>query len=110
LIWPFAARSLRPRKNPFGAWRYSPDAIDADTSVAGAVLMGLLACRNAGFSVPDDTINKGVDYIRKSTAKNGFVAYSGGIGGGGESMSRSSVRNAGLRHCRHKDWKSSRPR
>ncbi len=30
------------RKNPLGAWRYSPDGADADTSVSGAVLVGLL--------------------------------------------------------------------
>lgn len=92
------------QKNPFGAWRYSPDATDADTSVAGAVLMGLLACRNAGLSVPDDTINKGMEYIRKSTAKNGFVAYSGGFGGGGESMARSSVATLVYAISKHKDW------
>lgn len=92
------------QKNPFGAWRYSPDATDADTSVAGAVLMGLLACRNAGLSVPDDTINKGIEYIRKSTAKNGFVAYSGGFGGGGESLARSSVATLVYAIAKHKDW------
>jgi len=92
------------QKNPFGAWRYSPDATDADTSVAGAMLMGLLACRNAGLSVPDDTINKGVEYIRKSTAKNGFVAYSGGFGGGGESQARSSVATLVYAISKHKDW------
>jgi hypothetical protein len=92
------------QKNPFGAWRYSPDATDADTSVAGAVLMGLLACRNAGLSVPDDTLNKGIEYIRKSTAKNGFVAYSGGFGGGGESMARSSVATLVYAISKHKDW------
>ena len=36
------------KKNPLGAWRYSPDGRDADTSVSGAVLVGLLAARNAG--------------------------------------------------------------
>lgn len=92
------------QKNPFGAWRYTPDATDADTSVAGAVLMGLLAARNAGMAVPDDTINKGVDYIRKSTAKNGFVAYSGGFGGGGESQARSSVATLVFAISKHKDW------
>lgn len=91
-------------KNPFGAWRYSPDATDADTSVAGAVLMGLLACRNAGLNVPDDTINKAVEYIRKSTAKNGYVNYSGGFGGGGESMARSSVATLVYAIAKHKDW------
>ena len=30
------------KNNPQGAWRYSPDAKDADTSVSGAVMMGLL--------------------------------------------------------------------
>ena len=89
---------------PFGAWRYSPDAKDADTSVAGAVLMGLLACRNAGLTVPDDTINKAVEYIRKSTAKNGYVNYSGGFGGGGESMARSSVATLVYAISKHKDW------
>ena len=92
------------QKNPFGAWRYSPDATDADTSVAGAMLMGLLACRNAGLAVPDDTINKAVEYMRKSTAKNGFVAYSGGFGGGGESQARSSVATLVYAISKHKDW------
>ena len=91
-------------KNSFGAWRYSPDAADADTSVAAAVLMGLLACRNAGLQVPDDTINKGVEYIRRSTAKNGYVSYSGGFGGGGTSYARSSLAALVFSVARHKDW------
>ena len=37
------------RKNPWGAWRYSPESQDADTTVAGTVLMGLLGARNAGI-------------------------------------------------------------
>jgi len=39
-------------KNPLGAWRYSPEATDADTSVSGAILVGLLAARNAGSKCP----------------------------------------------------------
>jgi hypothetical protein len=91
-------------KNPFKAWRYSPDATDADTSVAGAILMGLMAARNAGMPVPDKTINEGIEYIRKSTAKNGYVAYSGGFGGGGESMARSSIAALVYSIGKHKDW------
>ncbi|MCB1229772.1 MAG: squalene--hopene cyclase [Verrucomicrobiae bacterium] len=78
-------------KNRWGAWRYSPDSTDADTSVAGAVLMGLLAARNAGMEVPDESIDAALDYMRRSTGKNGFVAYSGGFGGMGESMNRSAI-------------------
>ena len=52
------------KKNPTGAWRYSPDAQDADTSVSGAVFVGLLAARNAGIEVPDEAINKAITYLR----------------------------------------------
>ena len=79
------------RANRWGGWRYSPTSTDADTSVTGAVLMGLLACRNAGLVVPDDSIESALTYMQRNTASSGFVAYSGGIGGGGESMARSAV-------------------
>jgi hypothetical protein len=79
------------KKNRWGAWRYSPDSNDADTSVAGAVLMGLLAARNAGMEVPDDAITAAMDYINRSTGRDGSVAYSGGFGGMGESMNRSAI-------------------
>ncbi len=46
------------KTNTFGAWRYNPSGSDADTSVAGAVLMGLLAARNAGVEVPDEAIDR----------------------------------------------------
>lgn len=70
------------KNNQWGAWRYSPDSTDADTSVSGAVLMGLLAARNAGIKVPDESIDKALDYFSRMTTKQGSVGYSG-IGGGG---------------------------
>ncbi|MEY3228565.1 MAG: hypothetical protein RLZZ536_3184 [Planctomycetota bacterium] len=70
------------KNNPFHAWRYSPDATDADTSVSGAVLMGLLAARNAGIRVPDEAVDQAIDYFRSMTTNRGEVGYSG-IGGGG---------------------------
>jgi hypothetical protein len=79
------------KNNRWGGWRYSPDAKDADTSVTGAMLMGLLAARNAGLKVPDDTLEAALDYMRRSTSKDGSVAYSGGFGGMGESMNRSAI-------------------
>ena len=39
------------KNNSRGAWRYSPTDTEADTSVSGAVLVGLLAARNAGIEV-----------------------------------------------------------
>ena len=79
------------RKNPLGAWRYSPEGADADTSVSGAVLVGLLASRNAGIEVPDECIDKAISYYTKMTAASGQVAYSGGLGGFDESLARISI-------------------
>ncbi|MEQ8763252.1 MAG: squalene--hopene cyclase [Planctomycetota bacterium] len=79
-------------KNQFQAWRYSPDSSDADTSVSGAVLVGLLAARNAGIEVPDTSIDAALDYFKSMTStESGSVGYSGGMGGMGESMNRSSI-------------------
>ncbi|HLJ97119.1 MAG TPA: prenyltransferase/squalene oxidase repeat-containing protein [Gemmataceae bacterium] len=79
------------KKNPLGAWRYSPTATDADTSVSGAVLVGLLAARNAGIEVPDESINRAIAYYTNMTTSSGQVAYSGGIGGFDESLARISI-------------------
>lgn len=78
------------KKNPLGAWRYSPDSTDADTSVSGAVLVGLLAARNAGIEVPDEAIDKAIKYYVSMTSGGGQVAYSG-IGGFDDSTARASI-------------------
>ena len=93
------------KKNPASAWRYSPDAVDADTSVSGSVLVGLLAARNAGIEVPDDAINKAIAYYRSMTSSNGSVGYSGGMGGFGESTARSSIATLVYALARRKDLK-----
>ncbi len=91
-------------KNQWGGWRYTPTSTDADTSVTGAVLMGLLAARNAGIEVPDPTIAKALEYMQRSTGKDGAVAYSGGMGGMGESMNRSAIATLVMSVGRHKEW------
>ncbi|MCC9608069.1 squalene--hopene cyclase [Blastopirellula sp. JC732] len=79
------------KKNPLGAWRYSPEASDADTSVSGSILVGLLAARNAGIEVPDESIDRAISYFKSMTADSGQVAYAGGIGGLNESLARISI-------------------
>lgn len=91
------------KKNRFGGWRYTPDSTDADTSVTGAMLMGLLACRNAGMEVSDEVVNAGLEYMRRCTGRDGFVAYSGGFGGMGESMNRSAIATLVSAVSRQKD-------
>jgi hypothetical protein len=91
------------KKNTYGGWRYSPDGNDADTSVSGAVLVGLLAARNAGIDVPDEAIDKAIGYYAKMTSKSGQVAYSGGMGGFDESLARISIATLCYSVARRKD-------
>ena len=93
------------KNNRWGGWRYSPSDNNADTSVSGAVLMGLLAARNAGIEVPDQTIDKALQYYKNSTSDTGMVAYSGGVGGHGESMNRTAVCTLVLSVGKRKQWK-----
>jgi hypothetical protein len=78
-------------KNSMGGWRYSPDSTDADTSVSGSVMMGLLAARNAGIEVPDKSIDRAIEYFRSMTSPSGQVAYTGGLGGFDNSPARVSI-------------------
>jgi hypothetical protein len=91
------------KQNSLGAWRYSPSGSDADTSVAGAVLVGLLAARNAGIEVPDESIDRAIAYFVSMTAPSGQVAYSGGLGGFNESMARISIGTLVYAVARRKD-------
>ncbi len=63
------------KKNPYKAWRYSPDSSDADTTVSGTVLMGLLGARNAGIEIPNEAIENALSYFRLNTMGDGTVSY-----------------------------------
>jgi len=91
------------KKNSYGAWRYTPDGNDADTSVSGAVLVGLLAARNAGIEVPDEAIDRAISYYQSMTSDSGQVAYSGGLGGFDESLARISIGSLVYSIARRKD-------
>ncbi len=92
-------------KNPHHAWRYSPDAHDADTSVSGAILVGLLAARNAGIEVPDHTIDQAITYFVSMTSESGTVGYTGSLSGFGESLARSSIATLVFSIAKRKDLK-----
>jgi hypothetical protein len=95
-------------KNSMGAWRYSPTSTDADTSVSGAVLVGLLAARNAGIEVPDKSIDKAISFYKQCTSNSGTVAYSGGMGGFNESIARISIASLVYSVARRKDLPQSK--
>ncbi len=64
-------------RNPFNAWRYSPDSPDADTTVSGAQMVALFAARNAGIGVPEDAIRKALRFFADCQTPDGGIGYTG---------------------------------
>jgi hypothetical protein len=54
-------------------------------------MMGLLAARNAGIEVPDETISRAVQYYVAMTGDNGQAGYSGSAGGGSDAVTSITV-------------------
>ncbi len=95
------------KNNSWGGWRYSPSDNNSDTSVAGAVLMGLFAARNAGVKVPDECIDKAIEYFRKMTSSQGGVGYSGSSGGSTARKNLQAIASLVYAVGRRKDLKES---
>jgi hypothetical protein len=91
--------------NPTNAWRYSPGAQDADASVTGAVIIGLLAARNAGIEVPDESIDKALAYLRSMTDRSGDVFYLSPNNRLASSTARVSIAALAFAVARRKDLK-----
>jgi hypothetical protein len=70
-------------QDPNGGWTYDPNPNGHEGSVTITQVQALRAAKNAGIKVPQSTIDKGISYIKKSTAADGSVMYSLGQGGGG---------------------------
>ena len=69
------------KKNRFGAWRYTPESRDADTTVTGCQMVTLFAARNAGIAVPDEAIRKGLAYLATCRGGDGDYGYTSASGG-----------------------------
>jgi hypothetical protein len=68
------------KRNRFGAWRYTPDSRDADTTVTGSQLVTLFAIRNAGIAVPDEAIRKALAYLNNNRGSDGGYGYTSASG------------------------------
>ncbi len=66
-----------------GGWLYTPESNGDEGSVTVTQIQALRACRNAGVTVPNETITRSVEYIRKSANPDGSIRYSVNSGGGG---------------------------
>ncbi|MFQ3670306.1 MAG: prenyltransferase/squalene oxidase repeat-containing protein [Verrucomicrobiia bacterium] len=63
------------KRNGSGAWRYNPESFDADSTVAGCQIVALLGARNAGVAVPDEVIERGLEFILSCQTADGGVGY-----------------------------------
>ena len=71
-------------QNAEGGWRYQPRREDADISVTICQVMALRAARNAGLRVPNETVDRCVEYVKKSQNADGGFRYM--LHAGGESQ------------------------
>lgn len=63
-------------QNADGGWRYQPQrTIEADLSVTICQIMALRAARNAGIYVPRSTVDKCIEYVRRSQNADGGFRY-----------------------------------
>jgi hypothetical protein len=62
-------------QNAEGGWRYQPRREDADISVTVCQVMALRAARNAGLSVPNETIELSIDYVKRCQNADGGFRY-----------------------------------
>ena len=70
-------------QNKEGGWRYYPKTNDADISVTVCQVMALRAAHNAGISVPKETIDRAVEYVKRCQNRDGGFMYM--LSAGGES-------------------------
>ena len=94
---PILKGPVKPDARDYGGWRYRPDSLDADISVTGWVILALKAAYNAGFTIPDWTLQKAADFIRKCFQEKD-QAFSYQVGGS-VSCSRTGAGMLSLQMC-----------
>jgi hypothetical protein len=84
-----AVKIIVDSQNTDGGWRYQPVRGDADISVTVCQVMALRAARNAGLFVPNETIDRSIDYVKRSQNADGGFMYT--IHGGDSEFPRSAA-------------------
>lgn len=84
-----AVRLIVNTQNDEGGWRYRPERADADISVTICEVMALRAARNAGLYVPKETIDRCIEYVRRSQNADGGFRYM--LPGGESAFARSAA-------------------
>ena len=76
-----AVQLIIDTQNNEGGWRYQPKRSEADISVTICQVMALRAARNAGLYVPQETIARCIDYVKRSQNADGGFMYMLSTGG-----------------------------
>lgn len=84
-----AVKLIVGTQNSDGGWRYQPKAFEADISVTICQIMALRAARNAGIHVPNETIDRCIDYVKRSQNADGGFMYM--LSGGPSRFPRSAA-------------------
>jgi len=70
-----AVKIIVDSQNEQGGWRYQPVRAEADVSVTACEVMALRAARNAGLFVPNETIDRSIEFVKRSQNADGGFAY-----------------------------------
>jgi hypothetical protein len=70
-----AVKIIVNSQNKQGGWRYQPVRESADISVTVCQVMALRAAANAGLHVPTETIDRSIDYVKRSQNPDGGFMY-----------------------------------
>lgn len=84
-----AVQLIIQTQNDEGGWRYHPVRADADISVTICQVMALRAARNAGIHVPRETIDRCIEYVKRSQNADGGFMYM--LQGGQSAFPRSAA-------------------
>jgi squalene cyclase len=84
-----AVRLTVTTQNHEGGWRYQPKPLEADISVTICQVMALRAARNAGLYVPNETIDRCIEYVKRSQNADGGFMYM--LSGGPSKFPRSAA-------------------
>ncbi len=76
-----AVKLIVNSQNKEGGWRYAPNGTDADISVTICQVMALRAAKDAGIHVPNETIDRCVEYVKRSQNPDGGFMYMLSAGG-----------------------------
>lgn len=89
-----AIRLIVQTQNHEGGWRYQARPMDADISVTICEIMALRAAANSGITVPQETIDRAIKYVKACQQPDGGFSYM--LSGGGSAFPRSAAGLASL--------------